>query len=219
MADSPTRTAPRIAVGSGTIACGAGLGVFLTHEGAETTGELQLDHAISTVREEPLTALAQAIDVGIGTSWAPVVLAVVCLIAAMWDRRGALVVAVTTILGWASVVVGKVLVYRQRPPADVVNSLVDETGYNSFPSGHTAFAAALVAGIILALHLRGRSSLWAWVLGIPAIFLVGASRLYLGAHYLGDVIGAVVFVTGASLILYAVYPHVFAWWDRCSERL
>ena len=93
---------------------------------------------------------------------------------------------------------------HNHPPAQLVHALVHETKPDSFPSGHTAFAVALLAGTILALKVAHHSTRWAWALGIPAVLVVAASRLYLGAHYLGDVVGSYLFAGGTVLILGAV---------------
>ena len=94
----------------------------------------------------------------------------------------------------------KVLVDRARPP---VPHLAPSSGF-SFPSGHTAAAAATWAAVALVLG-RGRPlPVKAW-LGAGAALLtvaVAASRVLLGVHWLTDVIG------GAAL--------GFGWFVVCS---
>lgn len=80
--------------------------------------------------------------------------------------------------------------HRQRPFFE--NPLVTLSGY-SFPSGHT-MGSTLFYGLLawfVALALRR----WRWrvlvILGaFPVVILIGFSRIYLGAHYLSDVLGA-----------------------------
>ena len=78
---------------------------------------------------------------------------------------------------------------RQRPTFD--EPLVVLTTY-SFPSGHTV-SSTLFYGTLAAFltprvgpHLRP----WLWVIAFAIVVLVGVSRLYLGAHYLTDVLAA-----------------------------
>lgn len=113
-------------------------------------------------------------------------------------------VAGLTIIGWLSVEMGKVLVHRMRPPAATVHALVVETKPDSYPSGHTAFAAALVFAVAATMLLAHHPTRTVWLVGIPFIVIVAASRLYLGAHYLSDVIASAVFAGGTVLIAVAI---------------
>lgn len=83
------------------------------------------------------------------------------------------------------VVEGPVKTYfrRRRPFIDIVRAIVvgKKPGNWSFPSGHTA--SAFAGAWIVSRHApRGR------VLWYPIAALVGFSRVYLGAHYPGDVL-------------------------------
>ncbi|WP_426196850.1 phosphatase PAP2 family protein [Massilia sp. DWR3-1-1] len=79
---------------------------------------------------------------------------------------------------------------RARPTFDA--PLLTLTTY-SFPSGHTAFAAMFygLLACVLVAHLRGAAARAAVVLAAGAmVALVGLSRMYLGVHYLSDVLAA-----------------------------
>ena len=78
-------------------------------------------------------------------------------------------------------------VARPRPLSamgESVHVVGEELRQRSFPSGHTACAFALLtcAGGIL----RRRR---AWMVGSALASLVGLSRIFVGAHYPGDVLG------------------------------
>lgn len=107
--------------------------------------------------------------------------------------------ALVVAAGWGAALVVKVLVGRPRPPLDLVHSLAPETGMTSYPSGHVAYAvsAAIAAWFLVRGTQRARPVAAA---GAIAVVLVAASRLYLGVHYLGDVIGSVL-VAGAAIVL------------------
>jgi len=84
----------------------------------------------------------------------------------------------------------KLIVARPRPPAAC--RVFHETGW-SFPSGHATHSAAVYGSVaylttrIRALGRRARAAVW--VTAIGACLLIGASRVYLGAHWPTDVIG------------------------------
>ena len=87
----------------------------------------------------------------------------------------------------------KVLVHRHRPFVD--GPFVDWSGY-SFASGHTIAATLLYGQLVLFLLplLKGRHVRVVCVFGaVSLVLLVGFSRIALGAHFLTDVLAAIIF--------------------------
>lgn len=113
-------------------------------------------------------------------------------------------------------VISKVLkhvVARPRPPSETMAVIGFETSF-SFPSGHTIAAAtfALVGGyLVWAAHRSAiRAALWA-VVSVVLISLVALTRLYLGYHYLTDVmagVSAAVAVLGVVMMINQLFPEL-----------
>ena len=106
-----------------------------------------------------------------------------------WNRL--LELAVTMLGGSLLNILLKHFFQRQRPVLE--NPLVTLSSYG-FPSGHT-MGATLLYGLLALIACRfirttsGRAS--AGMLAVIAIGLIGLTRIYLGAHYLTDVLAAI----------------------------
>ena len=124
----------------------------------------------------------------IGSS--PVVGAVV-LITALWAasrgrRIEAAALVIGAILSFAASRTAKAYYDRPRPEGSLVDTL-----HASFPSGHALYSVALVAcAVVLVRAGAGWATRFALVtVSVVVVVLVAASRVYLRAHYLTDVLG------------------------------
>lgn len=100
----------------------------------------------------------------------------------------------------------KGLVARPRPPEETMYIPGSETT-GSFPSGHTIGTATFlfVAGYLVASRHRTTRSVVAWLIGaVVGVALVALSRLYLGYHFLTDVVAA----TGLAIAVVGVVTVV-----------
>ncbi|MCB1290225.1 MAG: phosphatase PAP2 family protein [Mycobacterium sp.] len=140
-------------------------------------------------------------------------LTIVCAVAA-WRAHSWLPVILGLVGGVGIAVIiatSKTLVGRQRP--DPPFALVNSHGF-SFPSGHAAGAAAV--GLLSAWMLcRWVVRPWAgqvavWALTLAVVGLIGFSRLYLGVHFVTDVLAG--WLLGAAWA--GAVVNVTAWWYR-----
>jgi len=101
----------------------------------------------------------------------------------------------------------KVLVHRQRPFVD--GPFVDWSGY-SFASGHTIAATLLYGQLLLFVLPALKARHWRLLCIFSAaslVLLVGFSRIALGAHFLTDVLAAIIFgVTWLMVCMIAGKP-------------
>jgi undecaprenyl-diphosphatase len=150
-------------------------------------------------RQAWLTTIAIVVT-DIGSPAAIVVLAFVASALIWWRMRATVdaIVALGTV-GLASVVstVTKIVVGSERPPA--ATQLLAETDH-SFPSGHVTGTVALLG--ILAVVLGQRWGRTPQLLGLTAVagLIVAATRLYLGVHWLSDVVGGALLGSAAVLL-------------------
>lgn len=133
--------------------------------------------------------------------------AVAVVVAVAWRQwTPVLLMAATAAGSLTMTTLGKVVVGRRRPlEIDAVPPF--EHGY-SFPSGHTLNAVAL-AGVAAYLLVRRQHRTWARVVTVACAaafaFLMGLSRVYLGLHWLTDVL--VAWALGLAWLVTVITAH------------
>lgn len=90
---------------------------------------------------------------------------------------------------------------------------ITHVGNASFPSGHTATAF----GTALILSLFAKNKKYS-LLYLFAAFLVAYSRIYLGQHFLQDVLGGALIGVPVALIVYLVFDDNPSWAERLKFR-
>ncbi len=173
--------------------------------------DVRLSHLLFVFRDALLIRFFLAVT-AFGTL--PVVLVVLLSASAiglLWKKRRYVEALWITVLGsQLFVLLGKYFIHRLRPEGLI--PVYYEPSF-SFPSGHAALAVALYGFIIYILwhHVHSfRKKTTILFLGTTFIFLLGFSRLYLGVHFLSDVIGgyldgAVWLIVGAAIVLWRKY--------------
>lgn len=103
-----------------------------------------------------------------------------------------------------------------EPPDRAAIEAVRATGRNEygFASGHTSAATAFGLGLAL---FFGAGRRWAWGLAIAWALLMGASRMYLGRHFLGDVLGGLAVGAAGVALAWALMRGFNAPWARARR--
>lgn len=141
-------------------------------------------------------ALAEAVDVLFGPRSAVLllVLSMAGIIALRRDVLAGVHAGVLIVLPWGAAELLKIIVGRPRPDAPpLAHQLVVPPDSFSFPSGHTAFAAALCCAILLLLR-PGRGRRAGVVLAVVVVAVTAWSRVALGVHHPTDVLASAVLV-------------------------
>jgi membrane-associated phospholipid phosphatase len=175
-----------------------------------TTADVQLSNWLHVQRNAPVTTIFEGFTL-LGSTAVAVVVASAFGFCLIWKRRFRwLVMLGTSVLGGA--LLNRLLKYffhRPRPQFD--DPILRLTSY-SFPSGHTMLATVLYG--VIAAYLISQARNWrqrALIAGGAGllILLVGFSRIYLGAHYLSDVLGAL--AEGLAWLTLCLTVTYFAW--------
>ena len=196
---------------------------WLADAAREHDGPSRLDPVAAAevlrIRTPTLTEVAQALtlagsEVVVGAMAA---VALLCLVVRREPGRAAVVV--TAIGGSAFLTIAvKMLVGRHRPGAvDRLGTL--DTSY-SFPSGHTLNSAVLLAVLVWLLWpVTSRLARGGLLTTASALALgIGASRLYLGYHWLTDVIASGLVAVAWLSVVWMLREPV-QWMGLAASRL
>lgn len=129
----------------------------------------------------------------LGSGWLPIALVGgvgITLVIARYRVEGVVLMAGAAVSSLANNLL-KILSGRPRPDSELI-SVITQAQHKSFPSGHTVFFVVFFGFLLyLAYVLRLRPGLrhTLFVVLGAMIALIGVSRMYLGAHWLSDVVG------------------------------
>jgi membrane-associated phospholipid phosphatase len=125
---------------------------------------------------------------------------VVALLIAYWayNKRGAIVLTYILIVSILSEYYLKVIIANDRPPASNWHPGVDPPNYST-PSGHSQNSATLYGWLTVKIK-----TWWMAVIAVIMVGLIGISRIYLGVHYLGDVL----FGWGLGIVIVLLFVNL-----------
>lgn len=207
---SPSRT-PHTAAGFPTtgVICAALAAALLTLVAVGWSPVMSLDRTVadalhrSAVTEPGLVRVNRVLTDWVWDPWTMRALIAVAVIALWWRgaRLLAVWVAATSALATAVQQGMKAALGRERPQWP---DPVDSANYAAFPSGH-AMTAVVTCGLLLwLLRLHGAGpGLWRTALTVAGISVVGVAvtRLYLGVHWMTDVLGGL--LLGAAVVAFS----------------
>ncbi|MFI5431906.1 phosphatase PAP2 family protein [Rhodococcus baikonurensis] len=160
-------------------------------------------------RSGTLDQIAVAVT-DLGSPVATALLGITCGVLISWRARSVVpgLIVIGTVGGAAvACTVVKALVGRERPPTSI--QVLLETGH-SFPSGHVTGTAALfgIAVLVVSVDRTPAVKRLLMLLAVTVTVVVALTRLYLGAHWLTDVVAGAVLATLAVTVGGAVFRFV-----------
>ena len=202
-----------------TLLVGGSLAALLTYAAGEVYESVASGEGIAGLDRSVLEAMVKLrtptradwatrfTDIG-GVVGMPVLAAVVVLTLALWWRRRTPVVLMLAAAAGSLLmtVTGKELTARARPPLELAVPPFESSP--SFPSGHTLNATVVIGLVayLLLIRLRGHHGRRV-VVALAAAFVLamGLSRVYLGHHWLSDVVAA--WLIGIGWLVVVVTAH------------
>lgn len=170
--------------------------------------ELAVTHAFQRKRSSFLHKLVQGISGVVGSA---VMLNALVLPTAflLWKRNWRLEAILTVGVSWSNalvrVFVGQ-LIKRPRPSPALV-AMSDDKKTKSFPSGHVCSSVDFWGWLAAISLIRGTTPWHKVLAGFAALCLVcvGPSRVYLGDHWVTDVVGGYLFGGGWLTLCLQLY--------------
>lgn len=204
------------------LAFGVALGVIvdLAAAGSGATGlDTQVLHWIADGRTSTATEVMRRVT-ALGSSAVIMPLTIVFATALSLVRRSRLALYLVVVVLGASLLsaLTKSIVGRPRPP---VSARLAGVGDSAFPSGHTLQATATYAALAVVVGVvtsRAGALVVAWLCAGLVIVLVGCSRLYLGVHWLTDVLAGWALGTAWVGCVTLAFEPWFARDRSCSQR-
>ena len=162
----------------------------------------ELDQSVHThilnMRNDTLTNTLIIIT-NISSAYSLIVISIL-LLAILKKKKIPLLICLNLILSYIINATAKLIFTRRRPTG--IN-LIEESGF-SYPSGHAMISMAYFGFIAYLIYKNSKNNITKTLLIITlmiTILTIGFSRIYLGVHYLSDVIGGFLLST-VYLIIY-----------------
>jgi undecaprenyl-diphosphatase len=159
--------------------------------------DLAVSHTVQSAHWPGLTSLMHGVSLADNNVLGPTLLVSgACLVlVARRAWREAVVLLGVVLVGQVLWVVSGQLVGRPRPTSVLVQIQIEEKdihGFPSFPSGHAVYYTVFFGFLWFLAFTKVKRPVLRWsLLGVfgGLVPLVGFARLYLGAHWVSDVVG------------------------------
>jgi membrane-associated phospholipid phosphatase len=219
MVDKITRRWPVTTSVALIFVIGGGLAAWLAESAGDVYQEVRsrsglagfdqpvLDWAVSTRTPGRDAVITGFTDIGGPVGGAVLAVVVLLVLVVLWRRWTPVLVMLPALAGALLItIVGKELTGRARPPHSLAVAPFESSA--SFPSGH-ALNATVLAGITAYLVLILSRRVWRGVLGAMVAgtyaLAMGLSRVWLGHHWLTDVLAG--WLLGLAWVLGVVTVH------------
>jgi undecaprenyl-diphosphatase len=178
---------------------------FMTYRVQHLPLDMRTSSWLQAIEYSPMAGFMYAVSLPGYTPWNLIVVALGALLVAIWLNwyDSAFLLGITAFQGLANHLI-KSGIGRPRPSEDLVAVLTSRAGM-SFPSGHVMMYTVFFGFLFFLAWTRMPRSIWRqlvmWLTG-ALVLLVGPSRVYLGAHWLSDVVAG--YLVSLIILLFAI---------------
>ena len=170
---------------------------FVLQQKLLTSFDIPITTFVQQLNWGPVVYPMQWINASAGI-WQVLLGAVAIVALFVFERRAGWLMLIGSISSLLDNII-KLIISRQRPPADLVHILSPATGY-SYPSGHAVFFTwmSFMLAVSLAPRISPRLRPILWIGAALVIILTCLARVWAGDHWPSDVIGGVLLGIGWS---------------------
>lgn len=140
------------------------------------------------------------------------------LLVKLKKKLDALIMVISTIGAVALSSLFKLIISRPRPDSLIIHQLTALPGDSSFPSGHVLFFIGLIGYLLYLVHLYFPKGIIKIIFGTTLfilILLMGISRIYVGAHWFSDTLGAYIIGSAWLFLVIKIRPFLI---DNLSQK-
>lgn len=139
---------------------------------------------------------------------------VVLLFLLFCDKRYTIFMAISFVVFWGMSEIAKLIIARPRPFA-VSTDIIQKVSASNFsmPSGHS-FAVTFLIGMIVYYLFKNAKSKSVKIISVTVLpilgLLVGLSRIYLGVHFLTDVLAGFTYGIVCAILSIILYKKIIS---------
>lgn len=177
--------------------------------------DLPLVVAVNALHVGPVAAVTDGVYAALEPPFAALI--VITAAGVVWWRAhraaDAALFTFTVAAAWLPIGVAKIIVARPRPDLSMLaHPHAPWPTDSSFPSGHTAFAAAFVLALWVVVGRGTRGSRPLLIVGGAFVMLVAACVLINGIHYPTDVAASLIWIAVAVPVAHTLGAQALAAW-------
>lgn len=190
-------------------------GLVVARSSAATTWGQQILLDINDRHSPALDIVMRGLSIAFSPAFASLIVLGLLVILALIGRRigDALFVGVSIGVLYGCTYVVKLIVGRPRPaPLPYMVSGLKPPTDPSYPSGHVAIVASMVVILFLVARQVWQRRAIA-IVGTVLVLATAFARLYVGAHYLDDVLASMLYVPTVGSLIYMGLRWIDTRWD------